>query len=77
MDKKNILIVDDEINVGKSIARAIQSEEYEVERALSGEEALDKIKEKLYDLVIADLMMPGIGGIDLLKSIKANLVSHH
>jgi len=72
MDKKNILIVDDEINVGKSIGRAIQSEEYEVERALSGEEALDKIKEKPYNLVIADLMMPGIGGIDLLKSIKAN-----
>ncbi len=72
MDKKNILIVDDEINVGKSIGRAIQSEEYEVERALSGEEALDKIKGKPYNLVIADLMMPGIGGIDLLKSIKAN-----
>lgn len=70
MDKKNILIVDDEINVCKSIERAIQCEEYKIERALSGEEALDKIKEELYHLVIADLMMPGIGGIDLLTSIK-------
>jgi len=72
MNKKNVLIVDDEINVCKSIERAIQCEEFEVERVLSGEEALDKIKDKLYDLVIADLMMPGIGGIDLLRSIRAS-----
>jgi len=70
MDKKNILIVDDEINVCKSIERAIQCEEYKIDSALSGEEALDKIKEEFYHLVIADLMMPGIGGIDLLTSIK-------
>lgn len=72
MDKKTILIVDDEINVCKSIERAIQNDEYEVRRALSGEEALDKIKENPCNLVIADLMMPGIGGIDLLKSLKTN-----
>ncbi len=72
MDKKTILIVDDEINVCKSIDRAIQNVEYEVRRALSGEEALDKIKENPCDLVIADLMMPGIGGIDLLKFLKTD-----
>jgi len=72
MDKKTILIVDDEINVCKSIDRAIQNDEYEVRRALSGEEAIDKIKENPCDLVIADLMMPGIGGIDLLKFLKTD-----
>ncbi|HHF51719.1 MAG: response regulator [Candidatus Aminicenantes bacterium] len=72
MEKKTILIVDDEINVCKSIDRAIQNDEYEVRRALSGEEAIDKIKENPCDLVIADLMMPGIGGIDLLKFLKTD-----
>jgi DNA-binding response OmpR family regulator len=68
--KRKILVVDDEINVCKSICQAIQSDDYEVETALSGEEALKKDKEKPYDLIITDLMMPGISGMDLLTSLK-------
>ena len=68
--KREILVVDDEITVCKSIRQAILSDEYEVDMALSGEEALKKSKEKSYDLVITDLMMPGISGLDLLKSLK-------
>jgi len=71
-NKRKILVVDDEITVCKSICQAIISEEHEVDSALSGEEALKKEKEKGYDLVITDLMMPGISGLDLLKSIKTN-----
>jgi glycine cleavage system H protein len=71
-DKKKlkILVVDDEITVCKSIRQAIVSEEYEVDMALSGEEALKKTDANGYDLVITDLMMPGISGLDLLKSLK-------
>jgi DNA-binding response OmpR family regulator len=68
--KRRILVVDDEINVCKSIRQAVESEEYEVETALSGEEALKKDEEKPYDLIITDLMMPGISGMDLLTSLK-------
>lgn len=68
--KRKILVVDDEINVCKSIRKAIISEDYEVDTALSGEEALKKDKETLYDLIITDLMMPGISGMDLLTSLK-------
>jgi CheY-like chemotaxis protein len=68
--KRKILVVDDEITVCKSIRQAILSEEYEVDTALSGEEALKKSKDNGYDLVITDLMMPGISGLDLLKSLK-------
>ncbi len=69
-DKKNrILVVDDEINVCKSIKMAIQGDDCEIDTALSGEEALKKNQEKAYDLVVTDLMMPGISGLDLLKSI--------
>lgn len=69
--KRKILVVDDEINVCKSIRQAIMSEEYVVDMALSGEEALQMDKEKLYDLVITDLMMPGINGVDLLTTLKS------
>jgi DNA-binding response OmpR family regulator len=68
--KSRILVVDDEINVCKSIRQSIESENYEVDMALSGEEALKKDEEKPYDLIITDLMMPGISGMDLLTSFK-------
>jgi two-component system phosphate regulon sensor histidine kinase PhoR len=69
--KRKILIVDDEINVCKSIRRALLCPEYDIDMALSGEEALQKEEENRYDVILADLMMPGISGLDLLKSLKA------
>jgi CheY-like chemotaxis protein len=69
-NKRKILVVDDEITVCKSIRQAILSEDYQVDMALSGEEALKKDKENPYDLIITDLMMPGISGLDLLKTLK-------
>jgi CheY-like chemotaxis protein/glycine cleavage system H lipoate-binding protein len=69
-NKRKILVVDDEITVCKSISKAIVTAECEVDMALSGEEALKKDEEKEYDLIITDLMMPGISGMDLLKSLK-------
>ena len=68
--KRRILVVDDEITVCKSIRQAILSDDYEVDMALSGEEALKKDKEAAYDLIITDLMMPGISGLDLLRAVK-------
>jgi CheY-like chemotaxis protein len=68
--KRKILVVDDEITVCKSIRQAILSESYEVDMALSGEEALKKDREAAYDLIITDLMMPGISGLDLLRAVR-------
>jgi DNA-binding NtrC family response regulator len=70
-NKKRILVVDDEITVCKSIRQALLNDEYEVDMALSGEEALKKEDDKKYDVVVADLMMPGLSGIDLLRALKA------
>jgi CheY-like chemotaxis protein/glycine cleavage system H lipoate-binding protein len=70
MEQKKILVVDDEINVCKSIRQAILKEEFRIDTALSGEEAIQKDKDQNYDLIITDLMMPGISGIDLLRSLK-------
>lgn len=65
-----ILVVDDEVLVCKSMAAALVDQEREVDTALSGEEALAKDMSSPYDVIIVDLMMPGVSGMDLLKAMK-------
>lgn len=65
-----ILIVDDEDVVLKSCLRILQKLDYEVDTAYSGQTALDNLKKKRYDIVITDLMMPGMDGMQLLAEIK-------
>lgn len=71
-EKFKILVVDDELPVCKSIASALAGDEYSIDTALSGEEALEYQEKKHYDAIIADLMMPGISGLELLKKVKMN-----
>jgi DNA-binding NtrC family response regulator len=70
-EKFCILVVDDEVPVCTSIRQALVRETYEIDVAFSGEEALRLADKKNHQVIIIDLMMPGIGGLDLLKSIKA------
>ncbi|MDZ7337120.1 MAG: response regulator [candidate division KSB1 bacterium] len=65
-----VLVVDDEVPVCKSMAAALADKEREVDMALSGEEALAKDLTTPYDVVVVDLMMPGLSGMDLLKALK-------
>ena len=67
---QRILVVDDELIVCESCRRILEEEAYEVEVALSGQEAFDKMKENIFDLVIADLKMPTIDGMDVLRHIR-------
>lgn len=69
-EKPRILVVDDELPVCKSISSALAPDAYAVDMALSAEEALKKEEESEYDVVITDLMMPGLSGLDLLKALK-------
>jgi DNA-binding NtrC family response regulator len=69
--KHRILVVDDELTVCRSIRQVLVREDCEVDMALSGEEALAKEAERSHDVMIVDLMMPGISGLDLLKMLKA------
>jgi len=69
--KKRILVVDDEATVCRSIRQALLCEEYDIDIALSGEEALRMDENKDYEVMVVDLMMPGLNGLDLLRSIKA------
>lgn len=65
-----ILIVDDEDIVLKSCLRVLRKLDYEIETAYSGQTALDQLDKKKYDIVVTDLMMPGIDGMQLLEEIK-------
>jgi CheY-like chemotaxis protein/glycine cleavage system H lipoate-binding protein len=69
-ENAKILVVDDELPVCKSIASTLSDRYTLVECALSGEEALKKDSTSHYDIVISDLMMPGISGMDLLAALK-------
>ena len=68
--KAKVLVVDDDIPVWKSITNILEKEGYIVDTALSGEEALDKNKINEYAVMIIDLMMPGMNGIELLEKVK-------
>jgi len=68
--KARILIVDDEEIVIKSCLRILGDGNYETDTAMDGWEALKKIDETTYDVVILDIMMPRIGGLEVLQQVK-------
>ncbi len=67
---KKILLVDDEDSIHLLYREELEEEGYEIHSALSGEEALAQLKVIMPDLVILDINMPGINGIDALRQIK-------
>ena len=67
----SILIVDDDPLMRKSIANLLRREGYEIIEAAGGQEALDELEHVNIDLVVTDLHMEPISGIDLLKTIKS------
>lgn len=67
---KKILLVDDEESIQLLYHEEFQDEGYEVISALNGEEALEKYKESPPDLVILDIQMPGMNGIEVLRQMK-------
>ncbi|HET9529901.1 MAG TPA: response regulator, partial [Blastocatellia bacterium] len=64
-----ILIIDDEPNV-LSVLYSLLSEEYQCRTASSAAEALEYLKEERYDLILSDIMMPGMSGLELLEEIN-------
>lgn len=70
MEKPKIMVVDDEESMGKFMQIMLSKEGYEVTAVQSGSEALQELKNKSFDLVIADLMMPKMDGIKLLSEVR-------
>ncbi len=67
----NLLLVEDEARVADFIRRGLGAESYVVTHAASGEEALDHLKGGGFDLVILDLMLPGISGQDVCRQMRS------
>ncbi len=67
---EKILIVDDESIIRESLVFVLQKENYEVDEAENGAKAFEKIQSESYDLVISDIEMPEMKGIELLKKIR-------
>ena len=73
MDKKfKILIIDDEDIVLKSCLRILKNDDYEIDTVYSGDEGLKRTNEKEYDIVITDLKMPGLSGMEVLATLRKN-----
>lgn len=68
---KRILVVDDEPSVRDILRQVLEEEDHEVTMAKSGEEAMEMFSADPFPLVITDIRMPGMNGIELLKKIKA------
>lgn len=66
-----ILIVDDAENVRYSLRTSLEDAGYAVDEAVDGEEALTRLQSSAFDLVIADVWMPRLNGIDLLQRMRA------
>ncbi|OPY79390.1 MAG: Sporulation initiation phosphotransferase F [Syntrophorhabdus sp. PtaU1.Bin058] len=70
MKNARILVVDDEENIRLLFKEELEDEGFEVDLASNGFEALDKLKQGRFDLVVLDIKMPGMDGIQALNEIK-------
>ncbi len=66
-----ILLVDDEQSVQTLLAYPLRKEGYEVVSALDGQEALDRVRDGSFDLVVLDLMLPKVDGFEVCRQIRA------
>jgi two-component system phosphate regulon response regulator PhoB len=77
MNKERILVVDDEEDILELVRYNLALEGYDVICASSGEDALKFARTKPADLIVLDLMLPGIDGLDVTKILKANKDTRH
>ena len=66
----NVLVVDDEADLVELVSYNLKKEGFAVDSASDGEQALSKIRKKKYDLLILDLMLPGLQGMELCRILR-------
>ncbi len=70
-----ILVVEDEETIADVIATKLRKEKYEVDTSFDGEDGLYNAMTNIYDLIILDIMLPKINGLEILKEIRENDIS--
>ena len=68
--RERILVVDDEAGIRDLVGSYLRNEGFEVDEAVDGEAALARFAERAHDLVVLDLRLPGMGGLDVLREIR-------
>lgn len=71
MTNAKILVVDDEPQIRRVMRTTLVARGYVVSTARSGEEALEKVREERFDLILLDMNMPGIGGMEACRTLRA------
>ena len=71
-DSPEILVVDDEPSIVDTVATVLRYEGFTVDEASDGRQALSKVQERRFDLVILDVMMPGIDGLEVTRRMRAD-----
>lgn len=74
---KRILLVDDEIGFAELLRDLLRMDDYDVEIAHDGHEGLEKINAFTPDIIISDIVMPGLSGFEMFKKVKANAQTAH
>ena len=77
MAKKRILVVEDEEDILELVTYNLMREGYQVEGVRTGEEALAAVNRDLPDLIVLDLMLPGVDGMEICRQIRANSRYQH
>ncbi|WP_038057619.1 response regulator [Thermodesulfobacterium hydrogeniphilum] len=77
MESVKILIIEDEKDIVELVAYNLKKENFIVDYSYNGEEGLNKIRSNKYDLIILDIMLPGIGGFELCKKLKEDPKTAH
>ncbi|MEI2470379.1 response regulator transcription factor [Peribacillus frigoritolerans] len=70
MNKESVLIVEDEEKILRLLELELEIEGYQVGKAMDGKEALEAYQSRKWDLILLDVMLPGISGIELLRKIR-------
>lgn len=70
-----LLIVDDEKAFADAVAAMLENEKYIVDKAYDGETGLDNALSNIYDLIILDIMLPGINGYDIVRQLRAHRIN--
>lgn len=77
MPLKNILVVDDDPLISRMYQHKLVADGYDVDTAANGREALEKVAEKKPNLILLDVMMPKMNGVETLKSLKGDKKTSH
>jgi len=67
---KRILVADDEESIRWVLSKALSKQGYQVDLANNGQQALEMVRQKRYDLAVFDIKMPGVNGLDLLSRVQ-------